>query len=109
MISHFTSLNQINLTALDFAAAFNFIINRNIFRSKCFLGNVKMLSRVKKNYITESSYWVQGGIVLKSFQPWLFRPLKMGRNFVFGRVCFFNAKSGTPNNDRTGLSDIYIY
>ena len=35
----------------------------------------------------------------------------MGRNFVFGCFSFFllfvfHAKSGTANNDRTGLSDI---
>ena len=39
----------------------------------------------------------------------LIRPLKMGRRFVFGCFSFFfifGEKSGTTNNDRTGLSDI---
>ena len=41
----------------------------------------------------------------------LLRPLKMGRNFVFGCVLaffffFFHAKSVTTINNRTGLNDI---
>ena len=36
----------------------------------------------------------------------LFRPLKVGSNFVFGFFSFFHSKSGPTNNHRTGLSDI---
>ena len=43
---------------------------------------------------------------LRSVTQLLFRPLKMGRNFVFWCVLVFNAKRGTTNNDRTGLSNI---
>ena len=51
---------------------------------------------------------MHGSTLMSKF---LFRPLKMERNFVFGCVlvffCFvFHAKPGTINNDRTGLSDI---
>ena len=42
----------------------------------------------------------------------LFRPLKMGRNFVFGSVLVFfvfHAKSATTNNHPTGLRDTLFY
>ena len=46
------------------------------------------------------------------FNVLLFRPLKMGRTFVFGCVFFllfvFHAKSGTIKNDRTGLSEYHF-
>ena len=72
-----------------------------------------------KNYSTCKSFFLENYGNYKVVSWWridfrfLFRPLKMGRNFVF-RVCFsfsfflflFHAKSGTSNNHRTGFSDI---
>ena len=47
-------------------------------------------------------------ILLKNLVFLMFRPLKMGGGELCSRVCFsfFQAKSATTNNSRTGLSDI---
>ena len=58
----------------------------------------------------KSSCLIKTGIMKMYGIGFLLRPLKMGKNFVFGCSLVFlfvcHAKSGTKNNERTGLNDI---